>query len=201
VSRAYFELVRLCAEAGLSEIIVNFADLGGLVSAGLGATAFATGPSANLRALHIEGYMDEGGGIALPHYYSHKTVGEYLSETDVDHIAGARAFRRIVDRTPFSMPLVDAVLRGESASDLPAWAESQNNYGMAHKHAMQRLVDEGNRLRRLGTTDDRYNAILDWLEAAEANALFVSQRLHRNGHTTDVGRRAPTQTWLGLLET
>jgi hypothetical protein len=196
VSRAYVELTKAFASVGLTEVVLNFADLVGLVGCGVGATGFATGPSHGLRTLHIEGFQDEGGGLALPHYYSHRTSGEYLSETDLDRLVESRAFRRVIDRTSFSAPLVDHLLNGGSARNLPAWAESQNNQA-AQRHFLQRVIEEGRRLRRTRLVSDRRDAVVDWLESAQANTLFVAERV--GGRRPPPGRHAHAAEWLSLL--
>ncbi len=199
VIKAYLQLSSRFRNAGLGEVIVNFADLAGLLACGVGATGFATGPSSSLRCINIEGFLDEGGGIALPYYYSHKTAGEYLSETDLDRIVEARAFRAIVDRTKFSEALVRTLLRGGSAASVPGWAESQNNRRDAHQHFVQRMLDEGQRLAQLPTLDQRLERIRDWLDDAEAKALFVERRVGER-HGPSFGRRAPVEEWANIIE-
>jgi len=199
VAKAYFRLTDGFRNAGMGEIVVNFADLAGLVACGLGATGFATGPSSSLRCTNIEGFLDEGGGRALPYYYSHKTVGEYLSEGDLGRIVKAKVFRRIADKTRFSEALVRMLDRGGSAGAVPAWAESQNNRRDAQRHFIQRIVVAGRQLAAREALDERRDAVVDWLGDAEANALLVEKKVGAQ-HGSSLGRRAPVLEWLTFLE-
>ncbi|MBW1932801.1 MAG: hypothetical protein JRI56_07270 [Deltaproteobacteria bacterium] len=199
VIRAYIQLANRFRQAGMGEIIVNFADLAGLVACGVGATWFATGPSSGLRYINIEGFLDDGGGVALPYYYSHKTAGEYLSETDLRRIVNARVFRPIIDQTKFSEPLVRILLRGGSAASVPSWAESQNNLRDAQRHFVQRMVEEGRGLAEQPTLDQRLEKVRDWLADAEAKALLLERRVGER-HGASFGRRAPVEEWTSIIE-
>lgn len=195
VARGYFYLTHHFAEAGVQQIILNYADLAGLVSVGLGATGFASAPSGSLRILQLDAFKDEGGGIAVPWFYSHATASEYQTETHLNVLTAHRLLRRIADETDASAPLMDALRRGYTAGTLPAWAESQNNLTAAHLHYVQRMVAVGSSLRRKKRKNERREEILDWMESAEANALLVERR------TGGVGRRPPLERWRGMVET
>jgi hypothetical protein len=196
VVRAYLQLARDFARAGAHQVITNFADLAGLLSIGAGATAFASGQSRSQRRLHVEGFCDDGGGIALPHFYSHRTASEYLTETDLDRVVEKRLVRRISDETEASASLIAALRRGESASALPNWAESQNNVQAAHQHYLQRLLLEGNRLRK-ARPSDRLDLLIEWLESAQGNLLVMDQRLKLK---TPIGHRPPLDRWRVQIE-
>ncbi len=195
VVRAYIHLVLESLRCGIKNVITNFSDLIGFVTLGIGATAFASGPSFSLRSLNLESFRDDGGGIPLPSFYSHKVAAEYRTESDLKKIAEHQLFRRIVDETETSQPLMEALRSGRSASDLPSWAESHNNLHAAHQHYIERLIIEGNRLKKTRPRE-RYETILDWLESAEANALFVHKRLG----IERLGRRPHVDHWLQIID-
>jgi hypothetical protein len=196
VAHAYLQLVRDFGRTGSYQIITNFADLLGLLSTGLGATAFATGQSLTQRGLYLEAFRDDGGGIALPHFYSHRTAAEYRTETDLDRIVEKKLVRRISDETNASAPLMEALRKGGTAGSLPNWAESQNNVQAAHQHYLERLYIEGDRLRRT-RPGDRLDLLIDWLESAEGNSLVVDRRTQAK---PPLGRRPPLARWRGLIE-
>lgn len=195
VAHAYLHLVKEFFRCNIKSIVTNFSDLIGFVSLGIGATAFASGQSFALRSLNIEGFRDEGGGTPLPSFYSHKIAAEYRTESDLKKIIDHRLFRRIADETEASQSLMEALRSGRSASDLPSWAESHNNLHAAHSHFIERLIIEGNRLKKI-RPNERYETIVNWLESAEANALYVHNKIGIN----KLGRRPKLDYWRQVIE-
>ncbi len=198
VTRAYLHLTSGFSQAGVGQIVVNFADLAGACCVALGATLFATGASSNQRLVNIEGFKDEGGGIALPWYYSHKSGAEYLTDQHLGPLVKHKLFHRVEDETVASAPLNEVLRAGGSAASVAVWAESQNNYGMAYQHFIQRMVEWGTGLRQ-SKPRERFQLVADWLENGEASALYLAARLKAKDEKP-VGRRAPLQAWRELLE-
>jgi len=197
VQRTYLHLSNAFRDAGYDTVIANFADALGLVCAAVGATAFAGGQSHVLRRLSLAGYRESGGGTALPNFYSHRVIGEFLTEQDLDSVVQANLLSRIRDNTPYSQQLMQALRNGASASSLPAWAESQNNLGAAHKHLLCRMSLAGREAAVLATWEERFEAARAWLEDAAANVLYVR---HRFGSSDIPGRYAPAEDWLQMLD-
>lgn len=196
VARAYFALTRAFVEAGMRHVIVNFADLAGLVATGLGATGFASGASNSGRILLLDGFRDDGFGVALPWFYSHATAAEYLTESHLDVVVAHRLARRIVsEKTQASANLSTVLAAGGSAASIPQWAESQNNLSQAQLHFVQRMIDVGNVQRRRRLPDERYEAVVDWMESAEANALLAEKRIRQT-----LGRRPPLERWRVIMD-
>lgn len=195
VARAYARLVQLLARAGFEYIIVNFADLFGYVCTGLGATTFVTGPSHTLRRLSTDGFRDQRGGMAFPHFYSHPMAAELRTEGDLDRVVEARLVRRTRDITEFSQSLMAELARGGSARNLPAWAESQSNVTAAQSHYIARLAALGAE-QGARASDDRSTAVRDWLERAAANQLLLTRRLQDQPH----GELAPVGEWLDIFD-
>ena len=195
VLRAYLRLSKAFQGAGMSNVIVNFADVFGFVCAAAGATDIVTGPSQNLRRLSLAAFRDEGYGIALPYFYSHRMIGEFLTETDLNRLSSARLMRRVLDQTPHSQDLMDAIANRQTAADLPQWAESRNNILAAQKHFICRLALEGARFRKM-SRQGRESIVRDWLEDAAAGSLYLRSRLRES----DIGRIAPAQNWLEVLD-
>lgn len=194
VARAYLHLSRDFAAVGMRQILTNFADLVGLAAMGVGATGFGSGQSSSLRGVYADGFRDEGGGIALPHYYSHKSATEYRTESDLGRIVKKRLFRRIADETQASAPLVAALRGGGSASSLPNWVESQNILAAAHQHYLERLLAEGATLHK-ARKNQRLDAVLEWLEAAEGTIAMLDKRLGER-----VGRAATVDLWRDIID-
>ncbi len=195
VLRAYLHLARVFSAAGYSLVLVNFAGVFGQACMGAGATGFASGASFPTRRLSFEGFEEPGGGVALPRFYSNRTAGEYLTETDLDAIVARRLLRRVRDVTPYSEMLIEVLATGGSAAQIPAWAESQNNLGAASMHFVSRLASEATRLGRYGPRQ-RFNHVRDWLEDAAANALYLENRI---GDEVKL-RHGPCDKWLELLD-
>jgi hypothetical protein len=195
VLRAYLHLSRALKDGGVDVVLLNFADVFGFVCTGVGATDVATGPSHSTRRLALAAFRDDGGGLPLPHYYSHKIVGEFTPQTEMDRIVAAKLLRRVADPTTHSEDLLDALRNGRSAGTLTAWVESQNNLAAAQRHFVCRLATEGHRIRKLSPAK-RDGAIRDWLEEAHSAVLFMKDRMK----TPVIGRVAPTGSWLELLD-
>lgn len=193
VSRAYVHLARGFSKAGLELVITNFADVLGLACIGAGGTGFATGPSQSLRRLSLDGFQEKGGGLPLPHFYSHKIVGELLSQTDMNAIRDKKLLRRVNDLTPYSKDLLDALDQKRSAADIAPWTQSKNNMGAAQKHFLARMSSEAERLTKLATSE-RLSQVRDWLEDADVNAGYLSRKLKVEG------RLAPVSDWLEIFD-
>jgi hypothetical protein len=191
VDAAYLTLVKGFANQ-LGTVITNYADVFGLVCGYFGATGFATGASHGTRRLSLDSFRDDGFGIALPHFYSHRCIGEFLSERQLDPIVNARLLRRLRDVTPHSEVLMQTLERGGSASDVPLWAESQNNYREAQRHFIARMAAEGDAAENVNMTE-RLERVEAWLEDADANRTYLQSRF-----PGAVGRFAPADRWLTL---
>src|SRR4051794_15671965 len=87
VTRTYAHLTRAFANFGYEFVFVNFADVFGVACVGLGASGFVTGPTQSLRRLCLAGFLDDGGGLPLPHLYSHRAVAEFLPERELQRIS------------------------------------------------------------------------------------------------------------------
>jgi len=196
VVRAYLYLSRAFARSGLGIVITNFADVIGLACMGVGATGFATGPSHALRRLCLAGFRDQGGGVALPRFYSHRVIAELLSETDLEVVMRSRLLRRVQDRTPYSAALMDELSRGGSASALMEWAESQNNLTASHKHFIARLSEEEHSVAPLAPRE-KAEHVRGWIEDADANAMYLTRRL---GSASLQAALAPAGTWLAQFD-
>jgi hypothetical protein len=198
VQRAYLHLSQVFSQAGCGIVLTNFACVFGLACVAAGATGYATGSSYSLRRLSLAGFKPTPGAVALPHFYSHPMISELLPETDLDLIAERRLLRRVRDITPFSEALMERLEVGGSASEIPAWAESQNNLGMGSKHFIFRQLREVDTIRPMSLRRKR-QYIRDWLEDADANVLYLTQRL-KEARMQIKGRIAPAQEWLRYLD-
>lgn len=192
VQQAYLHLSKAFSDRGYGTVLTNFADVLGLACMGVGATDFSTGPSQSLRRLSMSGFRDAGGGKAFPKFYSHKIVAELATETDLDRVVQKRLLRKVEDRTVHSEGLMDTLAAGGSASQLQAWAESQNNVATAQRHFIARMAMEARALRG----GQRAERIREWLEEAAAGMLFVNQKMGNDGKVYG----APTLKWLELFE-
>jgi len=197
IARSYFHLCNAFGQIGYSTIYPNFADVLGLICLGLGATDFGTGQSFQLRKMSYTSFKDSGFGKAFPHYYSHKSMVEFRSETDLQYIVEKKLVGRIADITPFSRPLINELKKSDgSASNLPSWAESQNNTATSHLHFLHRLALEEKRLKNMDLSS-RQLLLREQLESAAANTLFIRKRLGKNKIK---GNIIPAEEWLDLFD-
>lgn len=191
VVKAYLYLSRFFGSI-YDTVVVNFADLAGLACMGIGATSFSTGNSQNLRRLSFENFKERSGGKAYPHFYSHKSASEFLTEKELDKIRDKKLIRRIFDKTPHSQILMDTLIKGDSASALIAWAEGQNNLEAAQKHYIARIAQEHVKIRKLSLAE-RQNSIRNWLEDADVNQVYLESKGIN-------GTFAPAGHWLATFE-
>ncbi|MEZ6244297.1 MAG: hypothetical protein R3B57_14780 [Phycisphaerales bacterium] len=192
VTAAYAHLTRAFVEYGHDFVFVNFADTFGIACLGLGATAFATGPTQNLRRLSLAGFRDTGGG-PFPRYYSHRAVGEFLPDSDLRHVAAKRLLRRVEDRTRYSRDLLQALAQTGRANTVANWIESRNNvFKAAQPHFITRMILEGEAYgsRDLGQRSARAES---WLDDAVVNQAFLADRLEDTGAQPNY---APASDWL-----
>lgn len=198
VTRTYAHLTRAFAGFGYEFVFVNFADVFGVACVGLGASGFATGPSQSLRRLSLAAYLDEGGGLPLPHLYSHKAVADFLPERELEVIARLNFLRRVTDITAHSRDLFQALTRGRPAAEVASWAESKNNVSAAARHFISRMIAEGSAYAAL-TPAQRFTRAESWLDDAVVNQDFLVRRLA--GHLQTNPTYAPASDWLDNLRT
>jgi len=176
VTRTYAHLTRAFANFGYEFIFVNFADVFGIACLGLGASGFATGRSQALRRLCLAAMLDDGGGLPLPHLYSHRAVAEFLPEREMEAIAQRNLLPRVRDITTYSQDLFQALNAGEEISTITPWAETKNNVATAAKHFIARMITEGSAYSDL-TVDDRHARATAWLAGAMNNQQALVERL------------------------
>jgi hypothetical protein len=192
--RTYAHLTRAFANVGYEFVFVNFADVFGVACVGLGASGFATGPSQSLRRLSLAAFLDEGGGLPLPHLYSHRTVAEFLPERELEVIARLNYLRRVTDITAHSRDLFQALTRGRSAAEVAAWAESKNNVAAAARHFVSRMIAEGAAYAAISPAQ-RFTRAESWLDDAVVNQDFLSRQLEAHLQTRPT--YASAAGWLG----
>lgn len=193
VTRAYAHLISAFANYGYEFVFVNFADAFGVACLGLGATGFATGPSQSLRRLSLAAFNDEGGGLPLPHFYSHRSVAEFLPERELEKIAKMNFLRRVIDNTAHSRDLIHALTRGRPVAEVAAWAESKNNVATAARHFVARMIAEAAAYGPVNPAQ-RLTRAESWLDDAVVNQEFLTGRL--DGHLMTNPTYAPAEEWL-----
>ncbi len=192
VLRTYAHLTKRFADHGYPFVMPNFCDMFGFVCAGLGASQILNGATQSLRRLC---FASPSMGRALPSLYSHRTVSEYRTETDLNRVRDSRSIRHMQDITPVSRPLFQRLKAGGSAADLPAWAESINNVDASRRHFIDRVRREWYEIADMDR-DTRYEAIFNWLDDADAADLVVRERV---GQALS-GQSAPKQLWMRIME-
>lgn len=197
VLRAYARLSRRMSEAKL-ECIVNFADVFGVCCIGLGATGFASGPSAGLRRLSLAGYVGSG-GLPHPYYYSHRAIADYRSEHDLRLLRRVGRLGAARDDTTYSSAWTHTLLNIGSTAPAPAaWAWQPNNvFDAAQPHFICRLHEVGEGLRGQ-TAADRLATVTDWLQSAAQTGTSIEERIPEDDEI--MGCVAPANEWLEIVE-
>lgn len=194
-----FKLVYELAILGEKRVIVNYVDILGFACLALGATAFGTGYSTKCRRLTVPDYGKRSGGRSYPTFYSHRTMLDLRSESDLNKLSKKRLIRYVFDDlTPSSESLIRALKLGGSASSIPDWAETINNTGFASRHRMQRLskaVQET--IRENEDAYQRAEKVLTWLQDAEAACLLIEKRLSDDPLTCQMNH---VPIWRAALE-
>jgi hypothetical protein len=193
-ARTYLHLAHAFSQAGLRQIVINFADVLGLLGLALGATAYCSGPSQSLRRLCLSSIRDQGFGQALPFVYSHKVACELSPESDLTAIRGKGLLGRVRDITEASQPLFRTVALGGSAADLAEWAESVGNVAASQNHLLLAYQREAERMREMDGVE-AVEAIRDWLTSAAANVTYVEKKIGR-----PLGRQVPANRWLEVFD-
>lgn len=193
-NKTYLYLTKKFHEANIEEIVVNFADIFGIACIAAGASLISIGMSQASRRLSLKNFEESGGGgKSFPRFYSNKTIGEYLSESDLQHITKHQLLRRIEDRTVHSASLIDALKNGQSAATVPEWAESQNNTSAAYKHFVQSLLAF---TQDIASATNRKNKIVEWLE----DARMMQADIEKTVRKTFPDKLAPVQEWINLIK-
>lgn len=198
VTQAYAHLSQAFSKHGYEFVFVNFADTFGVACLGLGASGFATGPTQSLRRLCPAAFLDEGGGLPLPHLYSHRSVAEFLPERELEKIAQLNLIRRVTDLTAQSRPLFQALNAGRTVAEVPAWAEGKNNVTAAASHFIARMIAEGSAYAAIPASQ-RTTRAESWLDDAAVNQEYLIRRLEGQLQTNPT--YAPTSEWLGHVRT
>jgi hypothetical protein len=180
-SRVIDSLLELSYHIGAKserEVIINFGDVFGLACLAVGANAFATGYEQKSRRLNLEEFVqtDDGGG-AFPRFFSLSTNTMFRSERDMERIRDFRLLR-IFDNenTEASESILGALRAGQSVNILPDWTESRNNVKAARSHLTERLTRAANELLAITNLSDRAGWVMDWLQEAEANVMYLKTR-------------------------
>jgi hypothetical protein len=196
VTRAYAHLTRAFTRQGYDFVFVNFADVFGLACVALGASGFATGPSQSLRRLSLAAFLDDGGGVAMPHLYSHPAVAEFLPERELAIISELNLIRRVLDQTIYSSDLFRALARGRPVTDVTGWAETKNNIATSANHFIARMIAEGEEYERLDP-NERFQRADGWLD--NASTIQDSLRTRLAGRLRTEPMYAPVVDWLENL--
>ncbi len=177
IVESLFYISYIAGKMHSKQIIINFADDLGFACNAIGATAFASGATVKQRRMSLVDFIDRGGGSAYPRLYSHSLIGDFLSEDDLTKIRNARLLRLINrDWTEEADSLLKALVAGETANSVPVWRQSNNNVTQANTHRIVLLKKKITDLNSL-STDNQLEAILTWLQDAEAHTALINNKL------------------------
>lgn len=161
------------------EFIINFTDTFGFLCLGAGATGFASGTTNKEKRLSFNDYIDrDGGGPALPHFFSYALGCDFFPNRDLSKIRNARLLRYLKnDFNPASDSLKQALVQKISVQSVPDWRESPNNVTAASNHRIIALNNYCQDILSL-PFNERLEYTLAWIQDAEASMTYINNKLH-----------------------
>ncbi|SEJ54856.1 hypothetical protein SAMN05660742_11034 [Propionispira arboris] len=197
IARALLELTYNLGHCQDKAVVVNFADVFGLVCMAVGATAFGSGYTTKERRLSFDDFIDQKGGMALPRYYSSNLIGDFYSERDLNKIIGIKLLRYISEDiiTSHSNVLITALKQKNSVDKIAAWKESRSNTAAASKHRVACLTKQVSDIMQYNTIEEKLECVLIWIQDAEAKMEYLKSRLkddplNEDGRHLSVWRKA-----------
>ena len=156
------------------DVLVNFADDLGLFCLAAGAKFFGSGFWRKQRQVHGENYIDTTGGRRFPHLYSARLLADLRSRDDLGAFLDANiTYLLDGEYTEGSKELLDALKKGRSSDEVPAWVQSPNNDAAACLHRVQRLTLAA---EEMNNSEDKLGLALRWLQNAEMVATYLAHR-------------------------
>lgn len=197
VARALLELSYNLGQLQEKTVVINFADVFGLVCMAAGASAFGSGYTTKERRLSFDDFIQRGGGMALPRYYSNTLIGDFYSERDINKIVKLKLLRYITGdiKTTHSRSLMDALSRKIKISTVQAWKETRSNTATAARHRVDCLVEQANVLGAIDNFENRLTEMFAWIQEAESKMEYLKSRLkddplNEDGRHLSVWRKA-----------
>jgi len=199
VARALLELSYNLGYHQEKEVIINFADVFGLVCLAVGATAFGSGYRVKERRLCLDDFIERTGGTALPRYYSSSLIGDFYSERDLERIVELKLFRYISNDiiTSQSQSLINALENKVKVKTIEPWKETRSNVATAAKHRVNCISEQANLVMKCQTIEERLNLVFTWIQDAEAHMGYLKSRLKDNPLRED-GRHL--SVWRNAIE-
>jgi len=165
---------------------------------GVGADAFATGYSTTKRRMSYENFKTTF-GRAYPKFYSHKLIGDFLSESDLNRITNNNLLTILEDdMTELSNNLYQALKNNKTASQVPEWREVQNHTKVAEKHRMLKIYNEVTKIDFSSQSlDKKINFIKKWLLNADMHRTYFSERFEDEPLT---GESRHVRVWRNVFD-
>lgn len=197
VARALLELSYNLGELQKKIVVINFADVFGLVCLAVGASAFGSGYTTKERRLSFSDFVPKGGGMALPKYYSNTLMCDFYSERDINKILELKLTRYISSdiQTAHSKPLIEAIVRKRAIDNVQTWKESRSNTAAAAKHRVDCLTAQVDEFSKIKDFEDRLIKMFALIQDAEAKMEYLKSRqkddpLNEDGRHLSVWRKA-----------
>lgn len=177
-SHVAWSLLNLCHDFSKKAnfgVFVNFTDVFGLTCLAAGANAFCSGPTTKGRRLCFADYLQRGGGGALPRFYSHSLIQDLLPERDVENKITEHRLLRLLhdDESGQSEVLFEALRTGQEVKLVGEWQERINNTQSSNAQYMEVVARATSDLL---AEEDKITAVLNWLQDAERNSSYLSDR-------------------------
>lgn len=197
IARALLELTYNLGYCQEKEVVINFADVFGLICIAVGASAFGGGYTTKERRLNFGDFVERNGGMSLPKYYSSNLLGDFYSERDLNKIVDLRLLRYITSdiTTSHSNLLINGLKSKVPVKSIAAWKETRSNTGAAAKHRVDCLAEQTKQLMYINDIEDRIGMIFTLIQEAESRMEYLKSRLkddpiNEDGRHLSVWRKA-----------
>lgn len=186
IVQAVLELSYILGHRMQKEVFFNFIDSLGFLALAAGASYFASGYTNKEKRLNFFDFEDSSsGGAPLPHFYSYSLIGDLYSKRDLEKLKDSHLLNLISnDFTSHSQNLNNALTTNINVNSVPDWAETRNNISKAKLHRAD-LQDIKARYITSLPFEERISYALSWLQQAEINTTYISERFKNNPISED----------------
>ncbi len=158
------------------DFFTNYCEEFGFITLGAGGTHFGSDDTVKGRRLHLQDFVERGGGTNYPYIFSLNNFSDFRPITDLQKISDIGFFNSLnIESTRFSNDLIEAI-RNKRPVTVPEWQESLNNVGRAKNHYIECLKDQVDSIAEMNL-NEKINYIHQMLISAEMRMNYLETRI------------------------